>query len=171
MEVPQQHPYNPRLRSILLLFGSGLLLTAADWLPYWLPRGHAPTGFRFWESLLGLIPMAWALIAGARRICVERYLLLDNDSMVLPTGVFQMGTEKIEYTSIRSVYRHYGPYYGTLVLWVETDKRTFTIVPSFLPDNQSYEALEQFLDGKALENTSPEKSPRNQLAKHPQHTR
>jgi hypothetical protein len=59
------------------------------------------------NRLIGLIPIALALIVSVRRIWVERYLLLDNDSMVLPIGVFQMRTAKIEYTSIRRVCRHY----------------------------------------------------------------
>jgi hypothetical protein len=102
LEVPHQYQYNPRLWDILLLFGSGFLWIAV----YWLPRGHIPTGFHLWESLIGLIPIAWALIVGVRRIWVERYLLLDNDSMVLPIGMFQMQTAEIEYRSIRRVWRH-----------------------------------------------------------------
>lgn len=159
MEVPHQYPYNPPLRSILLFFGSGFLWIASDWLPYVVRGTHIP-GFHLWSSLFGLIPIAVALIVGVRRIWVEHYLLLDHDSIVLPVGLFQTRTERIEYTSIMSVWRHY-LYYGTLVLWVATEKRTFKIVPSFLPDNESYDALEQFLNRKALENTGAKKSSRN----------
>jgi hypothetical protein len=162
MEVPHQYPYNPPLRSILLFFGCGFLWIAADWLPYWLlPWGHIPTGFRFWESLIGLIPIALAIILGVRRIWVEHYLLLDHDGMVLPIGLFQMRTEKIEYTSIRSVWRRYGSRWGTFVLEVETERQTFKVMPDFLPDNESYEALEQFLNRKAVENTGAKKCSRN----------
>jgi hypothetical protein len=162
MEVPHQYPYNPRLWTILLLFGSGFLWISLDWLPYWLLRGRIPTGFRLWESLIGLIPIALALIVGVRRIWVERYLLLDHDSMVLPIGLFQMGTAKIEYTSIRRVWRHYlRPYEYRFVLKIATEKRTFKIVPAFLPDNESYRALEEFLNRKLFENTGTKKSPRN----------
>jgi hypothetical protein len=162
MEVPHQYPYNPALRLILVLFGSGFMWIAADWLPYWLlPWEHIPSGFRLWESLIGLIPIALALILGVRRIWAEHYLLLDNDSMVLPIGLFQMRMAKIEYTSIRGVWRHYGPRWGTLVLRIETERQTFKVMPDFLPDNESYEALEQFLNRKALENTGAKKSSRN----------
>jgi hypothetical protein len=166
MEVPHQYPYNPPLRPILVLFGSGFTWIAGAWLPCWLlPREHIPTGFRLWESLIGLIPIALALILGVRRIWVEHYLLLDNDSMVLPIGLFQMRTARIEYTSIRSIWRRYGPYWGTLVLGVETERQTFKVVPDFFPDNESYEALEQFLNRKALENTGAKKTSRNWLVK------
>jgi hypothetical protein len=158
MDVPHQYPYNPRLWSILVSFGSGFLWIAVDWLP----PGHIPTGFRLWESLIGLIPIAWALIVGVRRIWIERYLLLDHDSMVLPIGLFQMRTAKIEYTSIRRVWRHYlRPNEYRFVLKVATEEQNFKIVPAFLPDNESYRALEEFLNRKALENTGAKKSPRN----------
>src|SRR6266700_5811138 len=90
MEVPHQYPYNPPLWLILLLLGTGFLWIAVDWFPYWLPGGHIPTGFSFWFSLVGLIPIALAFIVGVFRISFESYLLLDNDSMVLPLGLFQM---------------------------------------------------------------------------------
>jgi hypothetical protein len=85
--------------------------------------------------------------------------LLDHDGMVLPIGPFQMRTAKIEYTSIRHVWQHYLRY--TFVLRVATEKRTFKIVPAFLPDNESYSDLEEFLNQKALENTGAKKFPRN----------
>jgi hypothetical protein len=159
MEVPHQYPYNPPLWFILLPFGTGFLWIAADWLPYWLPGGHAPTGFSFWFSLVGLIPIALAIIVGVFRISFESYLLLDNDSMVLPLGLLQMRTERIEYTSIRRVWRHYvRPYEYNFVLKVATEEQAFTILPAFLPDNESFRALEEFLNRKLLENTRAKKS-------------
>jgi hypothetical protein len=151
MELPHQYPYNPRLRLILLVFGSGLLWIAVQWLSW----GRMPTGFSLW---FGLIPIGLALIVGVRRISAERHLLLDNDSMVLPTGLFQMRTARIEYTSIKAVWQHYLPW--TVVLRVATEKRTFEIVSTLLPDNESYRALEEFLNRKALENTGAEDSQR-----------
>jgi hypothetical protein len=159
MEVPHQYPYNPRLWSILVLFGSGFLWIAVDWLPYVVTSTHIPTGFSLWFSLIGLIPIALALLVGVRRIWIERYLLLDNDSMVLPIGLFQMRTAKVEYTSIRRVWRHYlRPYEYRFVLKVATEEQAFEILPAFLPDNESYRALEEFLNRKALE-TWARKSP------------
>ena len=110
-----------------------------------------PNGFSLW---FGLIPIALALIVALRRISVERYLLLDNNSMVPPTGLFQMQTAKVEYTSIKRVWRHYLPL--TVLLRVATEKRTFEIVSTRLPDNESYRALEEFLVRKASENTGAE---------------
>jgi hypothetical protein len=149
MEVPHRYPYNPPLRFLPLSFGTGFLWIAVDWLRW----GHIPpTGFGLWHSLIGLIPIAFAFIVGVRRIFVEHYLLLDNDSMVLPIGLFQMRTAKIEYTSIRRVWRHYTTYYAVAVLQVATEKQTFDIMSTFLPDNESCCALEEFLTRKALEN-------------------
>jgi hypothetical protein len=150
MEPPHQYPYNPRLRLILLVFGCGPLWIAVQWLS----RGNMPTGFSLW---FGLIPIALALMVGARRILVERYLLLDNDSMVLPIGLFQMRTARIEYTSIKRVWRHYLPF-KAVVLRVATEKHTFEIVSMLLPDNESYRALEEFLSLKAHENAAQQTS-------------
>lgn len=111
MEVPHQYPYNPPLRLIPLSFAAGLVWMAGDWLPW----GHVPDGFEFWHSLLGLIPIAFAILLGLRRILAEQHLLLDNDSMVLPLGVIRINTATIEYASIRRVWRHYTRYYGVLV--------------------------------------------------------
>lgn len=158
MDVPYRYPYNPPVLSILALFGYGFLWMAGDWLE----RGHPPTGFSLWFSLLGVIPIGWALIIGVRRILVDRYLVVDNDSMVLPIGPLQMGTAKIEYASIRRVWRHYiRPYEYRFVLKVATEEQAFKILPSFLPDNESYRALEEFLNRKLLENTSGKKSRRD----------
>ena len=55
MELPQQYPYNPRLRVILLVFGVGLLWIAVLWLLW----GHVPTGFGLW---FGLVPITLALM-------------------------------------------------------------------------------------------------------------
>jgi hypothetical protein len=150
MELPHQYSYNPRLRLILLVFGCGLLWIAAQWLSW----GHMPTGFSLW---FGIIPIALALMVVVRRISVERYLLLDNDSMILPTGLFQMRTARIEYTSIKRVWRHYLPF-KTVVLRVATEKHNFEIVSMLLPDNESYRALEEFLSLKAHENAAPQAS-------------
>src|SRR5439155_9924939 len=98
-----QYPYNPPVWAILLSFGSGFLWMAVDWLP----PGHIPTGFKLWSSLIGLIPIVWSLIFAVRRIWVERYLLLDHDSMILPIGLFAMRTAKIELPSIMRVVQHY----------------------------------------------------------------
>jgi hypothetical protein len=165
MEVPNQYPYNPPLWLILLFFGSGFLWIAPDWLPYWLPVGHVPTGFRFWFSLVGLIPIALAFIVGVFRLSFENYVLLDNDRMVLPLGLFQMRTARIEYASIRRVRRHYvRPYEYRFVLKVATEEQAFTILPAFFSDNESFGALEEFLNRKLLENTRAKESPRNELA-------
>jgi hypothetical protein len=150
MELPHQYPYNPRLRLILLVFGCGLLWIAVQWFSW----GHMSTRFSLW---FGFIQIALALMLGVRRISVERFLLLDNDGMVLPTGLFQMGTARIEYASIKRVWRHYLP--ATVVLRVATEKHTFEIVSILLPDNESYRAIEEFLSLKTHENAA-QKTPR-----------
>ena len=162
MEVPHQYPYNPPVWLILLCFGSGLLWLAVDWFTYWVPGGRIPTGFRFWYSLVGLLPIALALMLGVLRISFENYLLLDDDCMVLPLGLFQMRKARIEYRSISRVSRHYIRLYEyRFVLKVATEERAVSILPAFLPNNESYRALEEFLSRKLLENTHGKKAAQN----------
>ncbi|HEY6330629.1 MAG TPA: hypothetical protein VI756_14925 [Blastocatellia bacterium] len=79
--------------------------------------------------------------------------------MVPPIGLFEMRTAKIECTSRQA--RLAAPPLLHFVLQVATEERTYKIVPAFLPDNESYRALEEFLNRKALENTSAKKAARN----------
>jgi len=157
MEVPHQYPYNPPAWTIPLFFGCGLLWMASEWLR----GGHFPNGLSLCFGLLGLIPITLALILGVRWIWVERFLLLDRDSMTLPVGLFGMRTARIEYTSITGVWQQYiRPYEYTFVLKVATEGQVFTIRPAFLPDNESYRTLQEFLNRKFHENTCPKTDPK-----------
>jgi hypothetical protein len=155
IESPHRYPYNPPLRFVLLSFSIGFLWFAVDWFRW---RYTPSAGFGSWRSLIGLIPIAFAIVVGVRRIFGEHCLVLDHDSLFLPIGLFQMRTEKIEYTSIRRVWRHYTTYYAVAVLQVATETRTFNIMSTFLPDNDSFCALEEFLTRKARENEPAKKS-------------
>ena len=162
MEAPRQYPYNPPVWLILLFSGSGFLWMANDWFPYWFMGKHPPAGFRFWNSLIGVIPIAVGFVLGVLRISFENYLLLDDDSIVLPRGLFQMRRARIKYTSIRRVWRHYiRPYEYRFVLKVATEERTVSILPTFLPNDESCSALEEFLNGKLLENAGEQKAIRS----------
>ena len=119
MELPHQYPYNPRLGLILLVSGVGTLWIAVQWLSC----DQVLTGF---SLCFGLVPITLAVLLGVRRISFERYLRLDTDSLVLPTGLFQMRMVRIEYTSIERVWRHYLPL--AVVLRVTTKTRNFEIV-------------------------------------------
>ncbi len=147
MQLPHQYPYAPRLRLVFLVIGAGLLWLAIEWLSC----GHVPTGFSLW---FGLAPIALGCALGLRCVSFRRYLLLENDSMLLPTGPFQMKAARIKYSSIVRVWRHYLP--AAVVLRVATHERTFEILSGLLPNNDSYRALEEFLNIKAPENAARE---------------
>jgi hypothetical protein len=145
MELPREFPYNPRPRLILLVSGVGLLWIGVQWLSW----GRIPTGFGLW---FGLVPIMLAVLLGVRRSALDRRLLLNQDEMILPTGFLQTGTARIEYGSIKRVRRHYLP--AAVVLRVATEKRTFEIVSVLLPENDSFRALEEFLNLKAQQNVA-----------------
>ena len=149
MELPHQYPYNPRPRIIFLVSGVGLLWIGVQRLSW----GRMPTGFSLW---FGLVPIALAILLGVRRILFDRCLLLDNDGLILPRGLLQTGTARVDYTSIERVWRHYLP--ATVILRVATEKHIFEIVSVLLPDNKSYLTLEEFLSLKAQENAAKKTS-------------
>jgi hypothetical protein len=123
--------------------GAGLLWIGVQWLE----SRRTPEGFSLW---FGLVPIALALLLAMRRILFDRCLVLDDDHMILPTGLLQTGTTRIEYKSIKRVWRHYLPM--AVVLRVATSEGIFEIVSALLPDNESYRTLEEFLSLKAQEN-------------------
>lgn len=145
MDLPHQYPYNPRPRLIFLISGVGPLWIGVQRLSW--ARMH--TGFSFW---FGLVPIILALLLAVRRVSFDRIVLLDKDEMVLPTGFMQTGTARVAYSSIQRVWRHYLPL--TVVLRVATEKRTFEIGSTLLPNNESYSSIEEFLALKAQENAA-----------------
>jgi hypothetical protein len=145
MELPHEYPYNPRPRLIFFVSGVGLLWIGVQRFSW----GRMPTGFSLW---VGLLPIILALLLGVRRVAFDRRLLLDKNEMILPTAFLQTSTARIAYASIERVWRHYLP--ATVVLRVATKKRTFEIASTLLPDNESFRALEEFLDIKAQENAA-----------------
>ena len=154
MDLPRQYPYDPRPRLIFLVLGVGPLWIGVQRLSW----GRMPTGFSLW---IGLVPIMLALLSGVRRVLFDRSLLLDKDEMVLPIGFLQTGTARIPYSSIQRVWRHYLPL--TVVLRVATEKRTFEIVSTLLPNNESYRAIEEFLALKAQENAANKGTSRSRL--------
>jgi hypothetical protein len=108
-----------------------------------------PTGFSLW---FGLVSIILALLLAVRRVSFNRSVLFDKDEMVLPTGFMQTGTARVAYSRIRRVWRHYLPL--TVVLRVATEERTFEIVSTMLPNNESYRSIEAFLASKAQENAA-----------------
>jgi hypothetical protein len=62
--------------------GAGLLWIGVQWLE----SRRTPEGFSLW---FGLVPIALALLLAMRRILFDRCLVLDDDHMILPTGLLQ----------------------------------------------------------------------------------
>jgi hypothetical protein len=154
MELPHEYPYNPRPSLIFWVSGVGLLWIGVQRLSW----GRMPTGFGLW---FGLLLIMLALLLGVRRFALDRRLLLDKDEMILPIGPLQTGVARIAYLSIERVWRHYLPL--TVVLRVATEKRTFDMVSTLLPDNESYRAVEEFLNLKAQENAANRGISKSQL--------
>jgi len=149
MNLPAKYSYNPRLWLIFGATGAGLIWIVLQRVEC----GRMPHGFRLW---FGLLPIIGGVILGARRFAVYRFLLLDRDELVLPTGVFQRRITKIPHASIRRVWRTYLP--GTVLLRIATPDGKFEIPSTLLPDSESYLAVEQFLHLRAQENAAKQVS-------------
>src|SRR5579863_3251929 len=82
MNLPAQYSYNPQPLLIFWNLGAGSAWIVVHILSW----GQMPHGFNLW---FGLLPIILGLLLGARRVTVARYLLLDRDQLILPTGFLQ----------------------------------------------------------------------------------
>jgi len=78
-----------------------------------------------------------------RRVAFNRYLLLDTDALVLPTGFLRVRTTRIPYMSIEGIWQTRLPF--AAVLRVATREGKFEVVSAMLPDAASYIDVEEFL--------------------------
>jgi hypothetical protein len=143
MNLPIQYSYNPKLKLILLVIGSGIawiIVQRVSW-------GTMPESFSLW---FGLIPVFMGLLMTIRMVAFNRQILFDVDAMTLPTGLFRLQTTRIPYVDIRKVWQSYLPYTG--IIRFATKTRKFVILSTMLPDHASYVAIGEFLNSKALEN-------------------
>jgi hypothetical protein len=137
MNLPAQYPYNPRFRIILFVFATGLIWMALEGLL----SGRWPNTTT--SLLLGLGPIGLGLLLTLRRLAFKRYLVLDTDAFIVPTGFGRVRTVRIPYTSIERVWEVHLPL--TAVLCVATKKGKFEIVSTLLPDAGSYIAVRELL--------------------------
>ena len=146
MNLPQEYPYNPRLFVIIWCIGAG-----AAWIAIvWYLSDHRA---RLASLSIGLVVILMGLLVTARRLTMNRRLILDEDALVLPTGFLQMWTTRILYKDMEAVWQTFLP--NTGVIRISTKDRKFQIVSTLLPDNKTYRDLREFLYSKAQENQSP----------------
>lgn len=146
MNVPSQYSYNPNLRLIVFLCGTGV----AWFVVTGLVCGCRPHGFALW---FGLAPVALGLGLLVRRLAFRCNLLLDTDALVLPTGFGRVRTMRIPYADIRDVW--HARLVWMDVLMIATKGRKFEILSVMLPDTQSYIDVGEFLKLRTQRNQLP----------------
>ncbi|SRR6266705_3298304 len=139
MNLPRQYSYNPRLWLIVLTFGGGIAwITAVGLLCACRPHAISLS--------FGLAPIILGLLLTVRRLAFKRYLLLDTDALVLPTGFLRVRTTRIPYMSIERVWQTRLPF--AAVLCVATKEARFDVVSAMLPDVASYIDVGKFLNSQ-----------------------
>ena len=88
MNLPTQYPYNPSARLISFSFIGG----AAYLVVMGLVCGRKPGGIALWWSGA---PIVLGLLLAVRRLAFKRHLLLDKDTLWLPSGLLRVRTVRV----------------------------------------------------------------------------
>jgi len=144
VNLPCQYSYDPSWQTVLFVAGSGCAWIGGQKLLC----GCWPHGF---SLLLGVVLVASGLLLTIRRLAFKRFLILDTDTILLPTGFAGMRSTRIPYTSIERVWRAYAGY--ALVLCLATKQGKFQLVPTMLPEPGSFIDVEHFLHSQAQHST------------------
>jgi hypothetical protein len=108
-----------------------------------------PHGFALW---FGFLQIAMGLLLAVRRLAFVRYLVLERDELIVPTGLLQVRTIRVPYLSIQRVWQSSFPLMA--VLEIATKGGKFEVVSGMLPDAASYLAVGDFLYARAQDNQS-----------------
>ena len=108
-----------------------------------------PHGFVLW---IGLALTILGFLLTVRRLAFKCYLVLDEDSLILPTGFGRVRTTRIPYTSIERIWETSLPF--TTVLSLATKEDKFEVVSIMLPDARSYVDVVKFLNSHSSQASS-----------------
>lgn len=100
-----------------------------------------PHGFSLW---FGVTPVAGGLVLVVRRMLFNRYLVLDTDAVILPTGFLRAQTRRIPYVDIERVWGVHALWMA--VLYVGTKQGKFEVLSAMLPDSRSFLEVGNFLN-------------------------
>jgi len=142
MNLPRRYSYNPKLWLLVLTFGAGVAWIAAVAVQC----GRSPNTF---SLSFGLIPILLGLLLTVRRLAFKRYLVLDSDALMLPTGFLRVRTTRIPYMNIERVWQIRLPWMA--VLCIGTKQGKFDVLSGMLPEAGSYVAVGEFLNSRAQE--------------------
>jgi hypothetical protein len=137
MNLPRQYSYNPRSWLIVLLFGAGIAWIAVNGFLY----GHRPFGII--SLMFSFGPIMLGSLLAVRRVAFQRYLVLDKEALLLPTGFLRLRVTRIPYFSIERVWQTRLPFGA--VLSIATKDGKFDVVSAMLPDADSYVDIGKFL--------------------------
>lgn len=152
-ELPRQYAYNPRWWIIVFCLGSGAAWIALDAILLDFRTHLISLAF-------GLIPITLGVASAIRRLVSKRFLVLERDALILPTGFLHLRTARIPYISIERVWQQ-NLLLGTGYLCVTTKNGRFDIFSGNLPDTLSFVAVGTFLYTQAQQSANPRLAPLN----------
>jgi len=143
MDLPRRFPYNPQWRIILfgLAFG-GAAAVCGKILNNWIMT-----------LVFGIPFVILSLLLAVRRLAFPKFLLLEQDSVLIPKGFLRTWVTKIPYADIENGWERASGSIETLVLQVKG--RTFEINSMMLPDMASYVAVRDFVKSRFTPKEEP----------------
>jgi len=138
MDLPRRYRYDPKWRLALLILGIGVLLVILV-----AARGRVGTRSLRLAAVLASPFVVLALVVVSRRLVFRRFIELEPDALLLPTGFLHLRTRRIELAEIRDVVDD--PPGSGAVLWIKTEKGDFPVWSVWLPEVGSYSRVRDFL--------------------------
>ena len=138
MDLPRRYPYGPAWPALFLMVSVGAALLLA-WSQLHLRLAAIP-GF---GALLLALPFL------VRRLFFPRFLELETDAILIPTGPFHMRVARHPYSEIvRAVvlFNRHTPF-----LCLATKSRRFEISSRLLPAKSDFDAIRDFLKSRIPE--------------------
>jgi hypothetical protein len=130
MDLPRRYPYDPQWRLVLFTLAAGAPLVALGTMR----RPSLQVALVLESPFIVL-----AVLLALRRLVFRRFIELQPDAMLLPTGFLNVCTTRIPYAEIADVLSN------SSVLWIETEKGVHWIRTLWLPELGSFSALRGFL--------------------------
>lgn len=143
MNLPTRYAYNLKLWMLTLGFAAGL---GYPLLIMFFEGSRWPHGFPLW---LGICLLSLTLFLAVRRFFFDIFILLEENALVVPTGLGRIRTARVPYASIVRVWETRLPFTVVYSLATKEGKK-YEIVSTMLPNAHSYIEIGRFLHAQTL---------------------
>jgi len=148
MDLPRRFSYNPQWRIILVFLVPGIAVMALAEIH----RMSFGVG-----TALGVLPAVFASLLTLRRFAFPRFLEVEQNAILLPTGFLHIRTTKIPYADIDGTreIRRKSIAVSTAGLCLYVKGRVYSFSSTLLPDMASYVAVRDFVKSRVIKADQP----------------